>query len=133
MRCYPHSTRALTLIEVVASLALLGTLLVSIVLAQGRYVRQAALAQRKLEAVEAADELLEQWTQSDEGIPTAGEGELDRAMIWQTEGLPTSVLDDIGVQQVRLTISTTREPGRPVTLTQVELLIPKEEIDASNR
>ena len=53
--------RGLTLVEVVAALALLGTLLSAMLLARGRYVRQNMRAQESVEAVAVTDALLEQW------------------------------------------------------------------------
>ena len=52
---------AFTLIEVVVSLALMGTLLVSALIAYGQTIRQTAVGSAKIEAVQIADDLIEGW------------------------------------------------------------------------
>ena len=54
----------MTLVEVVAGLALLGSVLVALLLARAAYLRQWARADRQLQAVAAADELLTVWHRS---------------------------------------------------------------------
>ena len=63
---------AMTLVEVVGGLALLATLLVAALLAQGRYMRQAASADRRLQAVTAADALLTSWRLDPRSLPHSG-------------------------------------------------------------
>ena len=70
------SRRAFTLIEVVASLALSGTLLVTILMAHGRHVTQVRRAAMRVRAVEAADNLLSSWRIADTGGPTKASGNL---------------------------------------------------------
>lgn len=53
--------RAFTLVEVVASLMLLGTLLVGILTAHRRHVEQIRNAKTRLAAIAVAENLLEQW------------------------------------------------------------------------
>src|SRR4051794_34521543 len=78
--------RAMTLIEVVGGLALLGTLLVAVLLAKAKFTRQAATADRKLQAVAAADELLTVWRQDSNALPRDGVGPVpgDRQFSWRT-------------------------------------------------
>ena len=54
--------RGITVVEVLASLVLLATLLVSILQSHDRLARQTKLAQQRLAAIEAADELMRSWT-----------------------------------------------------------------------
>jgi prepilin-type N-terminal cleavage/methylation domain-containing protein len=51
----------LTLLEVLAALAILATLLAGLLLAKGKAMHQLGLAERRLKAVAAADALMEQW------------------------------------------------------------------------
>jgi hypothetical protein len=52
------SRRAFSLVEVTASVFLVGTLLVAVLVAHRRAITQTRLAQRRLDAVEALDQLL---------------------------------------------------------------------------
>src|SRR4051812_8008804 len=84
-----RARRAMTLIEVVGGLALLGTLLVGVLLAKAKFTRQAATADRKLQAVSAADELLVAWRQDPLALPRDGVGTVpggggDRQLSWRT-------------------------------------------------
>src|SRR3954453_12241352 len=67
---------AMTLVEVVGALGLLATLLVALLLARVRYTHQAALAERRLQAVAAAEALLATWHQDPRSLPRAGGGML---------------------------------------------------------
>jgi hypothetical protein len=64
----------MTLIEVAAGLAILGTLMASLLVARSRYLRQWATAGRKQEAVIAADALLSAWWNQIETLPRHGTG-----------------------------------------------------------
>ncbi|HEV8290472.1 MAG TPA: hypothetical protein VGP94_01050 [Tepidisphaeraceae bacterium] len=73
--------RGATLIEALAGLVVLGTLLVSITIARGRFVRQRALAEQKIAAAVAVDAMVSKWMAgSGSAIPHASAGHL--------EGLP---------------------------------------------
>src|SRR5882672_678909 len=69
--------RAATLIEALAGLVVLGTLLVSITIARGRFVRQRALAEQKIAAATAVDALVSKWMAgSGSAIPLSDAGPL---------------------------------------------------------
>jgi hypothetical protein len=64
---------------VIAGLVVLGTVLASVVVARGRFLRQRALADRQLRAIEAADRLVDGWTAggtSFDAVPRFGAGPL---------------------------------------------------------
>src|SRR5215212_1472456 len=66
---------AVTLIEVVAGLVILATVLASVTIARGRMLRQWADADRKLAATRAADAMIAQWVaDSDLAAPVAARG-----------------------------------------------------------
>src|SRR4051812_5401435 len=72
------SARGATLIEALAGLVILGTLLVSITIARARFVRQRALAEQNLAAASAVDSLLSKWMAGDTAtIPLSAAGPLD--------------------------------------------------------
>ena len=84
----------------------LGTLLVSITIARGRFVRQRALAEQKIAAASAVDALVSKWLAgSGSAIPLSAAGPLD--------GLPnhtwhTRVIEhkpDLGASIVRVEVT----------------------------
>ena len=67
------SRRGLTLVEVLAGIALMGTLLTSAIVASGRHSRQMRVAREKQYAVKALEDYLGLWAQgefSETGAPT---------------------------------------------------------------
>ncbi len=95
-----------TLIEVIAGLAILGSLLAATVLARVAYTRQWVKANQKLEAVAAADALLAQWWRAPEGLPVSGAGDVPgwEKLTWRTHELPDDAAASIGGRVVRLEI-----------------------------
>src|SRR5687767_7374794 len=89
------SRRALTLIEVLASLALLTTLLVSVLAAYSRLVRQARLSQERLSAVRHLDQLIAQWLVAEQTPlenavgPVSGQADL----VWTATTRPVAATD----------------------------------------
>lgn len=135
MRCSRRwrGAEALTLIEILASLALLGSLLAAMLLARGQMAHQWRAAQEKLEAVEAADRLLEDWWVSGPvgvsgvagvaGVPRHDQGEIkDTDLHWRTEPLSVQPLEDLEVEVIRLEVFNPRL--RAEVLVSVELIAP---------
>ena len=122
-----------TLIEVLVSLALLGSLAVAMVLARGRLVDQHRLALQKAQAVQVADGLLAHWlAQGKEEFPIDASGRVESHddWVWQTRQVPLPELDPFNAQVVRLTIMDTGVPGKPVELTSVDVVVPGRDGDA---
>ena len=127
-RSWPrHRRRGVTLVEIIAALALLGTLFVATVLARGRYVQQWQLAERRLTAVNMADQLLEQWWRNIDGFPRAGYGRLDEQMQWRTMTINREPLEGLASHIVRLEIFEQTGPGVQEVLSRVDVLLPEEE------
>lgn len=148
----------MTLIEVLAALLLMGSILVALVTARGRLVNQHAEAVEIQQAVQAADALLVTWWAADPpSVPIGERGELPShpGWVWTTTelggvpdgrsgfpgpetlgaapgspGLPGA---GVGFGLVRLSILDERDPTRPgpKVLTQVDVLVPRG--DATNR
>jgi prepilin-type N-terminal cleavage/methylation domain-containing protein len=125
-------SRGLTLIEVMAGLAILGTLLASLVVARGRYVHQWALATRKEEAVQAADRLLAAWWINPDKLPRNAAGDVpDGKLRWRTHVVESVAAEDLKVQIVRLELfETGNNAGQAVAyrteqrpLAQVDLVM----------
>lgn len=116
-----------TLIEVLAALALLGSLAVAMVLSRGRLREQHALAEKKLEAVEVADVMLSQWWASDsKSIPDGRSGvvEAQPGWTWETEAISNRELTRFGAQIIRLRILDTSMLNNPIELTSVDMVMP---------
>lgn len=129
--------RGLTLIEVVAAIAILGTLLVGVVLAKSRHTRQAVLAQTKMQAVLLTDELIAGWWDSEEGVPIASEGVLSEAhaLRWETRLVSNREISSLGARVVRVAVHG-QDPAlqvaegldQPVLI--VDLVVPDPAVEA---
>jgi prepilin-type N-terminal cleavage/methylation domain-containing protein len=122
--------RGLTLIEVVASLLLLSSLLAGILVAYGRHARQVRRAQQRIQAVASADHMLADWFRASTRVPKASSGSVpgDKKLRWRTRPVngtePQTALD---VEVVRLEIledseETEREETEP--LVSIDLVAP---------
>ncbi len=135
--CSRRSRRGgLTLIEVVAAIAILGTILVAVVLARTRHARQIALTERKAAAVRAADELITGWWSDPFGPPIdqTDAVSFDPSLTWTTRLVDNEPVQDLGARVLRIEISET-EPktwqaasGHEV-LIAVELVIPDPQVE----
>jgi type II secretion system protein I len=83
-------SRGLTLIEVLAALAILATMLWGVLAVKTSAIRQAHRAEQQLVAVEIADQLLNQWCASGE-TPVPDEGGLEAHPSW---GWRTTIVSD---------------------------------------
>jgi type II secretory pathway pseudopilin PulG len=123
----------MTLVEVVGGLGLLATLLVAILLAKARYTRQAADADRRLQAVAAADALLTAWRQDPRSLPRAGSGMVagEGRFSWRTRTIANAAISEVGATVVRLEILDDRpEAAANPAVTSVEFVVEPEEADA---
>jgi len=101
------SRRGTTLIEVLAGLVVLGTLLASMAVARGRFMRQWADADRRLQAVHGADALLARWLASPAShVPAPSSGALDGApgFTWRTTVMRDRGATSLGAFIVRLDV-----------------------------
>lgn len=118
----------LTLVEVMASIALLGTLLVGIVMAKSRHTHQWSKAQRKLQAVQAADSMLSSWWADARSIPREGEGQIQatQPLRWTTRVIASPHARALRTQVVRLEIFDSElTAGDPQAIASVDLLLPE--------
>lgn len=116
-----------TLIEVLAALALLGSLAVAMVLSRGRLREQHALAEKKLEAVAVADAMLSQWWEGEgRQVPVGHSGEVagSPGWAWETESITNRELSRFDAQVIRLRILDTSMLGNPIELTSVDVVMP---------
>ena len=110
----------LTLIEVVAALALMATLLVAILTIKSGLSRRRAAADRRLRAVAAADGLLTQWWTDPATFPVDRSGPVaaDPSLGWATHALPSPTVARLGGRTVRLDIRD------PAVVLSVDVVLP---------
>jgi prepilin-type N-terminal cleavage/methylation domain-containing protein len=114
--------RAFTLVEVVASLALAGTLLVAILVAHQRHVAQVRRATVRMRAIEAADKLLSSWRSDETGGPTKASGNLPGApeFSWRWTIRECRELSSVGAAIGRLEIwNAVLDDKRPAVSVEV--------------
>ncbi len=108
----------MTLVEVVAGLALLGTLLVSLLLTKAALAKQRAAADERLAAVAACDQMLAEHRTTGHLIPRAGGGVVD-GMRWRSEMLRHEEIQDVTIEVIRVVV-TGEHDDKP--LAQVEII-----------
>jgi len=121
--------RGLTLVEVLAGAALLGTLLVAILVARGRLTAQNRLADERIEACAVLDELVADWwdKRADEPIPRNAGGVVPgrNAWQWRTRIVADREANGLGGEIVRVELfADSRTALTPAAA--VDLLLPTE-------
>ena len=119
--------RGLTLVEVVAGLALLAALLVAVLTAKARATRQLASANRRLEAVAAADRLLVGWWQDPAHFPRHASGRVpgENGFAWRTSPVRNDTVNALAASVIRLEVLDERAKPRSV-LAFVEVVLDDE-------
>jgi type II secretory pathway pseudopilin PulG len=116
----------MTLVEVIAGLVVLGTLLAAVTVARGRFLRQWAEADRRVQATRAADALLSEWLSgSPQAVPIRSQGPLVGGaanQIWRTQVIRDSAAAELGAIVVRLQVFEMSAPAK-ATVT-VDFLLP---------
>ena len=122
--------RGLTLIEVVAGIALLSTLLVAILMSYQAHAGQVRSAKRRLAAIEFADQQMSAWT-SQRRLPEIGRrGEsADGEFLWRVVSGASTEAQRFGLQVVRLEVLETRRDSASKILATVEFLTPMPKSD----
>lgn len=118
-------TTGITLIEVVAALALLASLLVALLAAHDRLGTQTRQAKKRLKAIEAADRLLLQWTAVEPMQIPSAEGEFGKgadALRWQVTTQGERGLEDFGLQVAELRVFSSGQESNEPPLVSVEFL-----------
>ena len=78
--------RGVTLVEVLAGLVVLGTILAAVAVARGRFLRQTAVAEQRIAAAAALEPLLSEWLAAPVGslrVPDEGELPGVEGMYWR--------------------------------------------------
>lgn len=117
-----------TLVEVLAGLTLLGTLLAALLVANAQQGRQADRALDRLAAVDALDALLTGWTaDADAALPPAPGGALtdDGRLVWTARRLRRPGAAALGCVVLRIEVQRAASAD-PRPLAAVELLVADE-------
>jgi len=97
------SAAGLTLIEVVAAIAIMGTILVGIVMAQARHTRQLAQARQVRALVDEADALIASWALNLTQVPVDAEGAVaDGRLRWRTRAVENEPIEEVRARVVRV-------------------------------
>lgn len=112
----------MTLVEVIAGLALLGTLVVSLLLTKSALSRQRALADQTLAAVAACDQLLADHRTAGRLLPRHGQGVARGGYRWRTELVRPQQVQQAWVDVIRVTVMGERS-DKP--LAEVEIVQPQ--------
>lgn len=116
----------MTLIEVLAGLVVLGTVLSSILIARSRFAQQLATANLKLGAAQQIDALVEGWMDSPLGPPPRSSGKFDERLVWRTREIRNNAARELRSRLVRVEVFDRRavrpDDADPVPLLSVDLL-----------
>jgi hypothetical protein len=128
-KCAIHWTSrasGITLVEALAGSLLLGTLLVSILVAKGQLMVQARRADDCLAACQVMDELVESWWPTLSDMPRQGSGEVDghAGWKWQTRLVACEEADVLSAEVVAIEVTP---PGRAAPAARLEILVPLSE------
>lgn len=124
--CRRSAARGLTLVEVIAGLVLLATLLASILIAFGSQAAQMRKSRDRIRAVQLADRLLRDWS-SRNTIPAIGsEQSLEGTKDWRWRLVDASSDDPdaAGLSVVRLEVFSPIASTAEQVLASVDLLVP---------
>ena len=102
--------RGLTLLEVVAAIAILGSLLVGLVMAKAAHTRQIAASRRQLEGARLADDLIASWWASGQPVQSGRTGTIgaDGQWAWETRAVDNSEIEKLGARVVRVELRDSR-------------------------
>lgn len=123
----------LTLVEVVAGMALLGTFLAAALVAGAKLTAQRGEAERRLEATRLADELLEGWWRDVDNFPRHGEGRASGRVTWHWTMRPVEneAARKLGWETIALELrpasTVTDKDAEREPAVRVEVALPAEE------
>ena len=121
MKTRKCQTRAgLTLIEVVVGLVMLSTVLITLLMSFRQHHDRTNHAIQRMEAAEAADELLSMWVSSEVPIPQNTSGVWDNTWVWDTRIVRRETILD--TDWVVLRVQLRRSHGEDSPLIQLEIL-----------
>lgn len=116
----------LTLLEVVVALALMGSIMVTSLLAFSKHRRQLQLAEKRIEATMIADGLVKELTAGRDGIPVSGRGIVAAKAnwIWQTSPAGVTTMATVPMQVIRFEIFEVSQSSTRLVSVQVVKRMP---------
>ena len=119
----PRRSRGATLVEVLCGLVLLGTLLASVTIARGRFLRQWSIAEKRLAVAEALEPMLAAWVSyPSEAVPR--EGSLPaQGCVWRTTLLRDAATAQLDAVVVRVEVFEARRARSSPPVLSVEFLV----------
>ena len=117
---------AFTLVEVIAGIALLGTLLAGLMLGFSAHVRQYKAARQRIQATEMLDRQLEQWYAEGSELPIDREGALssEPPLTWRTSTVRSPQAVRLNAVIVRVEVRRPDRPDSSPPVIAMELLAP---------
>lgn len=117
---------AFTLVEVIAGIALLGTLLAGLMLSFSAHVRQYQAARLRIQAIEKLDRQLELWYADDGTLPIDSEGPLSSQppLTWRTLTVRSPQAERLNSVIVRVEVRRPERADSSPPVVAVELLHP---------
>ena len=118
--------RAFTLVEVVASVALLAVLLTASLMAYGRHASQIRQAHTQLAAINALDEVITDWMRYPSAYDgrTSGYCGAQSQFRWQVAQIPDVVTDTFGAQVLRWQVYDASDESLVAPVAQLDVLEP---------
>lgn len=116
----------MTLIEVLAALVILGTMMVTFLVSQSQSLAQQTTANHRRRAVALAAELLAQWRLNETPVTQSAGGAFGRPLgwSWRRDVERSRVLDDIEMYGVTLTVHRATIEHRSEEILRVSWLEP---------
>jgi hypothetical protein len=123
-RCWKAG--GLTLVEVLAGLAILGGLLVAVVMTEARCNHQSALANQRLAACRAADCLLEEWWNNPDKFPRNAQGGVkgEEGLTWKTRVLDNKPAREMEGEVVHVEFFQDKSPSPDAPVVMVDVVLP---------
>lgn len=132
--CVSRGRSGLTLVEVVAGLLLMSTLLVGILTTCGRHTRQIKRARQQMAAAALADRLLTEWARDPEQRFTENgcDPSDESGLSWRWRTVESgNVPETMGIEIVRLEILSAKFHEEEKPLVAVEIVRPLQQIDSA--
>ena len=125
MHCYRSNSRfGFTLIEVVVAMVIMVSVLASALLAFSAHRKQLRLANQRMSAIVAADDLLVVLSGQEGGFPISGRGPIPGhpTWTWQTNVVGVTAPAGVELNVIRLTIDEVTPRGQRNNLVSLEVL-----------
>lgn len=122
--CRCRSATGFTLLEVVVGLTLMASVLVGSLLSFAAHRKQRRLADAKIAAVMFADDLLNEFTASRDGVPPTARGMIAGrpGWFWRTSVVGTAAPAQIPLRVIRLEVIEVVDDGSVRPLATVEVV-----------